>query len=44
MEIINKSNYNENDFKEVDLLNIEAEEARKSDNNLSLTLSKEAIG
>ncbi len=44
MEKINKINYNQTDLKEVDLLNIKAEEARKSNNDLSLTLSKEAIG
>jgi len=34
---------NRNSFGEVDLLNKQADEARKDNNNLSLTLSKEAI-
>ena len=34
---------NRNSFEEVDLLNKQAEEARKENNNLSLTVSKEAI-
>ena len=34
---------NRNSFEEVDLLNSKADEARKDNNNLSLSLSKEAI-
>ncbi len=36
-------NINRNSFEEVDLLNKQADEARKDNNNLSLSVSKEAI-
>lgn len=39
----NIENINRNSFEEVDLLNQQADEARKENNNLSLTVSKEAI-
>ena len=41
IEITNKTN--RNSFEEVDLLNKQADEARKDNNNLSLSVSKEAI-
>ncbi len=44
MKSINKiENINRNSFEEVDLLNKQADEARKDNNNLSLSVSKEAI-
>lgn len=43
MEIINKLTNNRISLEEVDLLNKQADDARKSDNSLSLALSKEAI-